>query len=114
MAGNRRRESAMAGPGGRPSHLVRPRWVWGGLAVAIIGMCVVAVGVIVLSLVWSLVGCVVGVAGGLTMLRGGVMNDVGGVSRSELDDVIHGGTHQGQAPGDMISDPRTEREEREP
>lgn len=55
--------------------LVRPRWVWGGLAVALTGLFITAVGVVTLSWTLSVLGTALlmaGIAGGF---RGGVQHD---------------------------------------
>jgi hypothetical protein len=107
-------------PGGAPDHdaddpsgsagrrrLVRPRRVWVGTLVALVGCIVIAVGVILTSWPWTVVGGVVLLAGGVVAYRGGVMYDArSGGLRPELTGLVRGRERRGVAPGDMVTAPR--------
>lgn len=76
---------------------VRPRAVWGGLLVAVLGLCVVGAGLSALSWTWSALGVLALAVGGGLMWRGGVMHDAHATKPvdHELRDVREGGTHEG-------------------
>jgi hypothetical protein len=93
--------------GSRTRHLVRPRRVWGGTAVALVGCGILAVGGVSTSWMWALPGVVVLVVGATVAYRGGILYDArSGGLRPELSQTIHGQARQGTAPGDMVADPR--------
>lgn len=95
-------------------RLVRPRWVWVGLLVALLGAAALGVGVAVMSWPWSIAGAVVLAVGVATSLRGGVLNDVHRKAPGqELGEVVHGDVHEGVAPGDQLHDAEAERTSRE-
>lgn len=99
-----------------PHHkrLVRPRWVWAGLLVALVGAAVLGVGVAVGSWTWSIIGAVVLAVGSVASLRGGVMNDVHRKAPGqEVGEVLHGDVHEGIAPGDRLHDAEAEQTSRE-
>ncbi len=89
-------------------HLVRPRWVWGGLVVALVGLGVLGVGIALLSLPVSIAGAVLLLTGAICSAVGGVMYDAVAhlAAGRELDQVAHGGVHEGVAPGEMTHEPR--------
>ena len=58
-----------------PQPLVRPRWVWGGLVVALTGLLVAAVGLVALSWTLSVLGTALLIAGIAGSFRGGVQHD---------------------------------------
>ena len=96
----------------RARHLVRPRWVWGGLAGALSGAVVLSIGVVVLSVPLSLTGTVLLLLGAACSVRGGVLYDaVPGFSpRRELRQVRDGSVHPGVAAGDMVDTDRARRD----
>jgi len=85
---------------------VRPRLVWGGTLVAVLGCCAAAVGGVVTSWTWTLAGGALLVAGATAAYRGGVMRDTSSGVRPELAHLIHGEDRQGVAPGDMVTSPQ--------
>ncbi len=65
-----------------PSHVVRPRWSWGGLGLLVVGGVVAGTGV-ALTRVWLMVvGAVVLGAGSFAALRGNLFYDIEGGSLS--------------------------------
>ena len=90
--------------GRRARHLVRPRWVWGGLVGALSGAVVLSVGVVLLSGPLSVTGTVLLLLGVGCSVRGGVLYDAvsGFAPRRELRQVRDGVVHPGVAPGEMI------------
>ncbi|VXC57403.1 hypothetical protein [Nocardioides sp. AX2bis] len=65
-----------------PSHVVNPRWSWGGLVLLVLGGVLAGVGVAV-TLVWLIaVGAVVLAAGAFAALRGNLFYDIEGGSLS--------------------------------
>jgi drug/metabolite transporter (DMT)-like permease len=97
-------------PGTR--HLVRPRWVWLGLLVALLGACLLGLGVAVLDGPTAIIGAVVLLVGAAAGLRGGVLYDARPALdlRAELRDVLDANVHPGVAPGDSVRDPAVVRE----
>jgi hypothetical protein len=66
-----------------PSHTVRPRWSWSGLALLVLGGVVAGVGVAI-TLVWLIaVGAVVLAVGAFAALKGNLFYDIEGVSLSK-------------------------------
>jgi hypothetical protein len=90
----------------RSAALVRPRWVWGGLAVALVGLVVLALGIVLLSTPVSVVGAVVAVAGAAASVRGGVVYDArsGAGPAQEAEEVEQGDVHQGVDPDATVQD----------
>ena len=88
----------------QPRHLVRPRWVWGGLLLALIGAGTLGLGLIVLSATVSVVGATVLLLGATASLRGGVLYDAvpNLAVRREFRQVREGDVHPGTAPGDTL------------
>lgn len=86
-------------------HRVRPRWVWSGLLLILVGLVVLALGLVGRSLVWSLVGPVVAAVGGFLTWRGGVMYDVHGSRplRQEATELVHDDVHEGRSPTERMS-----------
>lgn len=93
------------GPTRRRPDLVRPRWVWGGLALALTGACVLGLGVSMLSWTPAIIGTVLLLVGTACSLQGGVLYD--SISEfdpgKELHQVREGDTHEGVAPGEMVT-----------
>ena len=89
-------------------HVVRPRWVWGGLVGALIGAIGIGIGVVMLSMPLALMGTVLLLLGAACSFRGGVLHDA--VPRfspsQELRQVRDGTVHQGVAAGDMVGTDR--------
>ncbi len=61
-----------------PRHLIRPRWTWGGLLGMLLGLGILAGGVIALSVTWSVVGTVVLVLAAGAAWHGGLLYDTSG------------------------------------
>ncbi len=82
---------------------VRPRGVWAGVALGIVGAAVAGLGVAVGSWVISLVGVAFLAVGAIVGARSGGLYDVHGVGSldEEISDVRDDATYQGVAPGDM-------------
>jgi hypothetical protein len=93
-----------------PPHLVRPRWVWGGVLITLLGLAAVAVGVVVLSWTWSLGGVVAAAAGAAVAWRGGVLHDARGGLHGAAHEVVRGSVHPGVAPGATLSGPAISRD----
>lgn len=93
-------------------HQVDPRSVWSGLALAIVGSIVIAVGVIEDSVITSLIGFVVLLIGAGVAIRGGIIYDAlpAAALTAELADVMHGRPHEGVAPGQKYDDPEASRD----
>jgi hypothetical protein len=91
----------------RDLHLVRPRWVWGGLVGTLAGAVVLSIGVVTLSALASISGAVVLLLGAACSLHGGVLDDaVSTLSpRRELRQVRDGEVHPGVAAGEMVDTP---------
>lgn len=98
--------------GRRRRHLVRPRWVWGGLVIALLGACVLGLGVSRLSWSMSIFGTVLLLVGAVGSLHGGVLYDAvpGFALRKEMRQVREGDVHEGVAPGDTVSTPAARRD----
>lgn len=93
---------------GPSSRRVRPRLVWGGTLVAVLGCCAAAVGGVLLSWTWTLIGGALLALGATAAYRGGIMRDTSSGVRSELAHFIHGEDRQGVSPGDMVTSSRAE------
>lgn len=87
-------------------HRVHPRWVWGGMVVALLGGAVLALGISLLWMTISIVGAAILIVGALIALAGGIMNDArnGLAAQEEMRQVVHGDVHEGVSAGDMIGD----------
>ncbi len=85
-------------------HLVRPRWVWGGLLLALAGTAILGVGIAETSWWTAVGGAVVAALGVAGSVRGGVMYDVHATKplRHEAHDVATGEEHHGVAPDDDL------------
>lgn len=92
-------------------HVVRPRWVWAGVAAALAGTALAGFGVASWSLTPVVVGVVVSATGAVVALRGGILYDTHGVRpvRAELTELRRGAVHPGTAPGDMVTEPQVRR-----
>ena len=88
-------------------HLVRPRWVWGGLLLAVVGAGTLSWGVVSLSWASSLVGAALLLLGAGAGLRGGVLYDAVPTlaARHQLRQAVDGDVHPGIAPGDTLATP---------
>ncbi len=88
-------------------HPYRPRWVWGGLLGALVGLGLLGVGLVLSSLWTSVTGSVLLVAGTASSLLGGVLYDaVPHLSaRRQLKQVRRGEPHEGVSPHDMVREP---------
>jgi hypothetical protein len=73
-------------------HTVRPRWTWTALVVMVLGLVLIAIGIVVPSWLWAIPGMVLLVAGGAAGLYGGFFYDVQGGSSigEQLKDVKEG------------------------
>lgn len=92
-------------------HLVRPRWVWGGLAVALFGAAGVGLGIALLSLWICLVGSAVLIAGMVSSVAGGIFYDSASSlsARRELRQVADRDVHPGAPAADVVNDPAARR-----
>lgn len=96
------------------AHLVRPRRVWSGLALGLLGVGLFALW----TATWRPAAGIAGVAlmllGAGVAWRGGILYDTRGShdphgspgASQELADLAHNRVHRGTAPGDMVIDPR--------
>ena len=96
----------------RTQHLVRPRWVWGGLLLALIGAGTLGLGPALLSWTFSILGAGLLLLGAAASLRGGVLYDAVPTLavRRELRQVLEGDVHQGIAPGETVPAPAARRD----
>ncbi|GAA3836832.1 hypothetical protein [Nocardioides panacisoli] len=95
-------------------HLTRPRWIWSGLLLAIIGTITAGFGVDNGSWTWSLIGTGLLVLGSAVAIAGGVIYDVHtSAPRGELTAILRGGIRPGVAPGGTGSTPGSRRRARE-
>ncbi|WP_151082959.1 hypothetical protein [Nocardioides cynanchi] len=96
------------------THTVRPRWTWIALLVLLLGLVVLAWGVILGSWDWSGVGLAVLVVGGLLAVYGGFFYDVQSSAspRAQFHDVVEGNEHQFPAAGTMRSERELKRDVR--
>ncbi len=97
----------MTSPRTRPDRMVRPRGVWGGTALGVLGAAIAGLGVILPSWPVALVGVAVLAGGGVLAVLSGGLYDVAGAGRvgTEARDVLEGNSHQGAAPGDQVRSP---------
>jgi hypothetical protein len=102
------------GSGGRGKRVVRPRWVWIGIGLGILGAVVIGFGVAVSSWPLAIVGIVLLLVGAGIGWRGGALYDATGVFEldQEMHDVKEGNTREGTKPGDQVRDPDAHRESR--
>ena len=93
-------------------HLVRPRWVWGGLLVALIGAGVLGLGIALLSGTLSVIGAILLLVGAVLSLHGGVLSDAvpGFALAKELRQVRDGEVHQDVVPGETVTTPQARRD----
>jgi hypothetical protein len=100
------------GSRGRGKHLVRPRLVWGGLLVALVGAITIGVAVGVSSWIVAIAGILLLVLGGLVGWRGGALYDATSEFALEeaVQEVKEGDTHEGTKPGDQVRSPEAHRE----
>lgn len=95
--------------GRRTDHTVRPRGVWGGLLLAVLGLVALAVGGVATAgtwmAVWVAAGATLVVLGGALALHSGVLYAVHGPGQAAdtAHEVLHGETYQGHAPGDQVA-----------
>jgi hypothetical protein len=95
-------------------HLTRPRWIWSGLLIAVIGTITIGFGLDDTSWTWSLIGAGLLLAGGGVAIAGGVIYDVHTTApEQELAAIRRGGTHPGLAPGNRRSTPRSRQHARD-
>lgn len=95
-------------------HLVRPRWVWSGLILAILGACMLAFWFATWQPSTCVAGAVLLLLGSGVAVRGGILYDTHGARpvTGEVDEVRHADVHRGTAPGDMVTDARLQAEAR--
>ena len=97
-----------------PRRLVRPREVWTGLALSLLGAALIGLGVSLTSWAWSIAGVVVLLGGAAVGIRGGGLYDVhSGSAGTEIEQVLHNEEHEGVAPGDTVDDGQVRRTSRE-
>ena len=96
-------------------HVVKPRWVWGGLVVALVGGSLVVLGMSTASLAWAICGAALLLVGASLAGRGGILHDAyrtPSQATEELAQALAGGEHQGVAPGEMVDNPDAQRDAR--
>lgn len=108
-------QGGQGGHGKQRKHLVRPRYVWGGLAVGVLGMVIIGFGDGLSSWPIAIVGIVLLVVGGLVGWRGGALYDArsGFSLESEMKDVKEGNVHGGTKAGDEVHGALAHRESAE-
>jgi len=96
-------------------HLVRPRWVWGGLVLVLVGAGLFALWTATWHAGVGIAGVVLFLLGAAAAWRGGILYDTHGgrAMTQELDDVRDEHLHRGTAPGDMVTDERLREEARQ-
>jgi hypothetical protein len=96
----------------RPVHLVRPRWVWIGVATAIVGMVLAGVEMMIGTTAWTLVGAAVIIIGLAVGWLGGIMYDVHATKalHHEVPEIIRGDVHEGISPSDQRHGQLTKRQ----
>lgn len=94
------------------THTVRPRWTWIALAVMLAGLVLIAVGIIVPSWAWAILGLVLLVVGGVAAIYGGFFYDVqGGSSPSaQLHEVVEGTEYEFPGAGTIRSEPEVKKD----
>jgi hypothetical protein len=98
--------------GVRPANLVHPRWVWVGVATAIVGMVLAGVEMMIGTTAWTLVGAAVIIIGLAVGWRGGIMYDVHASKalHHEVPEIIGNDIHQGISPSDQRHGQPTKRQ----
>jgi len=96
-------------------HVVRPRWIWSGVVLVLLGGCGLAVWVATWRPAAGVAGAVLLLLGGAAVLRGGILYDTHGLGpvTVEIDDARGGHPRPGTAPGDMVSEDRLRDEARD-
>ncbi|MBA8803297.1 hypothetical protein FB382_001588 [Nocardioides ginsengisegetis] len=96
----------------RPDHstrrpLVRPRWVWGGLAVALAGLGVLGLGIALLSLWCSITGAALLVLGAASSVAGGIMYDASPElsAGTEMRQIVRGDVHEAVSTRESVREP---------
>jgi hypothetical protein len=86
--------------------------VWTGVLLAVVGTTVVGAGIIVPWLVASVVGVVLLGIGTFLGAKGGGLYDARPEfeAHDDIRDAVHGRTHEGVAPGDMVQDEEARRD----
>ena len=107
-------DRAPQGPRAQPPT-VRPRWVRGGLLLALIGAATLGLGI---AGTWwwpSVVGAVLLLLGVAAGFAGGMMYDAVPTfsAREEMHPVATGDVHEGVAPGGQVTSPAARRTARE-
>lgn len=97
----------------RPDHstrrpLVRPRWVWGGLAVALAGLGVLGLGIALLSLWCSITGAALLVLGAASSVAGGIMYDASPElsAGTEMRQIVRGDVHEAVSTRESVREPK--------
>ncbi len=95
-----------------PAHLVHPRRVWAGLALALVGAAALGLGIAASDVVVGAVGCVLLAVGAAVGIWGGILYDTHGARpvTAELGELRRGEVHPGTAPGDMADSPEARRD----
>lgn len=106
------RSVATTEPRSGRDHVVRPRWVWSGLATALVGSCLLAAWFATwrIGFCWS--GAALLVLGCAAGLRGGALYDVHGAGSAtdELAALVEGRRYRGTVPGQMVDDEAARRD----
>jgi hypothetical protein len=94
----------------QPQAKVRPRLMWAGVGLALLGMCGIGWAMIVHDAPGEIAGVVALVVGGLLAWRGGVLNDVQSSQpmSHEVEAAVHGREHAGVEAGEQLHDPEAQ------
>ena len=90
---------------------VRPRWVWTGLVIVLLGLLVVSAGMMDRSVAWIVCGLGLVAVGAPVSLHGGILRDTQRDfrPRQEVRDVLEGRAHRAPRSGGPLRSPRAQR-----
>jgi hypothetical protein len=87
--------------------VVRPRTVWGGLGLGLLGAALIGLGIVLGSAPVAVGGCVALAAGAALAYRGGLASETRG--RPSIEEAVKGDTHHGRRPSSRIEDEELQR-----